>query len=144
MSPASVDHTRSLLDELSNRIVGQDAKRAAQEAAEARERFLAYLATIGGLLRDLDGVLEKIRTPDVLAQLGGNEALNRALELRSRLMEIVRTYARDEAWFWTEEWQAGERAAEAQIAAGEGIVFEDDDSLIAFLAHAGSNAHAGG
>ena len=31
----------------------------------------------------------------------------------------------DQAWFWTTEWQAGEREATEQAAAGEGSVFHD-------------------
>ena len=30
----------------------------------------------------------------------------------------------DQAWFWTPEWQAGERKADAEIAAGEGPATE--------------------
>ena len=28
----------------------------------------------------------------------------------------------DQSWFWAEEWQAGEREADAQIAAGEELL----------------------
>jgi len=40
----------------------------------------------------------------------------------------------DQAWFWSEEWQAGERAAEADLAAGR---FADFDTMEAFLADLG-------
>ena len=36
----------------------------------------------------------------------------------------------DQSWYWSEEWQAGERAAEADLAAGRGQVF---DTMEAFL-----------
>ena len=39
----------------------------------------------------------------------------------------------DPAWFWTPEWQAGEREADAQPAAGEGRVFESTESCRAHL-----------
>jgi hypothetical protein len=39
---------------------------------------------------------------------------------------------RDQAWFWTEEWQAGEREATRAIAASETTVFNSNG---AFLAH---------
>ena len=39
----------------------------------------------------------------------------------------------DQAWFWTPEWQAGEREADAQIAEGSGVVFHSTDEFIAHL-----------
>ena len=41
--------------------------------------------------------------------------------------------AEDQAWFWTNEWQAGEREAEADLAAGRYQVFDTMDDLIADL-----------
>jgi len=36
----------------------------------------------------------------------------------------------DQAWFWTDGWQAGEREASEQLAAGEGAVFDDGDAFV--------------
>lgn len=41
--------------------------------------------------------------------------------MRRKIME------RDQAYFWTDEWQAGEREAAEQIEAGEGRVFRLND-----------------
>jgi len=38
-----------------------------------------------------------------------------------------------QAWFWTPEWQEGERRADEDIAAGRGIRFESDEDFLAFL-----------
>ena len=38
--------------------------------------------------------------------------------------------AEDQAWFWTEEWQAGEREAEADLAAGRYETFDTMEELI--------------
>ena len=38
-----------------------------------------------------------------------------------------------QAWFWTPEWQAGERRAEAEIAASGGERFETGEELLAAL-----------
>jgi len=35
----------------------------------------------------------------------------------------------DQRWFWTEEWQAGERESSAQIAAGNVTVHDDVDAM---------------
>jgi hypothetical protein len=39
----------------------------------------------------------------------------------------------DQAWFWTPEWQSGEREADAEIAEGAGAVFHSTDEFIAHL-----------
>ncbi|GAB3218996.1 AbrB/MazE/SpoVT family DNA-binding domain-containing protein [Glycomyces halotolerans] len=36
----------------------------------------------------------------------------------------------DQRWFWTPEWQAGEREADEQIAAGGGRVYHDIDEML--------------
>ena len=39
----------------------------------------------------------------------------------------------DQRWFWTPEWQGGEREASAQIAAGQATVYTDPDAMFADL-----------
>jgi antitoxin MazE len=39
----------------------------------------------------------------------------------------------DQRWFWTERWQAMEREADADIAAGRTVVVDGVDELIAHL-----------
>jgi hypothetical protein len=39
----------------------------------------------------------------------------------------------DQAWFWTPDWQEGEREADAQLAAGEGQVFDSDEAFVDHL-----------
>lgn len=39
----------------------------------------------------------------------------------------------DQAWFWTPEWQAGEREADADIAAGRGTRHHSDEDFLAAL-----------
>ena len=38
--------------------------------------------------------------------------------------------AEEQAWFWTEEWQVGEREAEADLAAGRYQVFDKMEDMI--------------
>src|SRR5262249_34991948 len=49
------------------------------------------------------------------------------------ILTPARLIPRDQAWFWTPEWQAGEREADADIAAGRGQVFTDDDEFTDYL-----------
>jgi len=51
---------------------------------------------------------------------------------RVELIPIV-TVPADQAWFWTERWQAMEREADADIAAGRVAVVEGADELMAHL-----------
>jgi hypothetical protein len=39
----------------------------------------------------------------------------------------------DQAWFWTEEWQAGEREAAADIATGRTVAFHSTEEFLAHL-----------
>lgn len=39
----------------------------------------------------------------------------------------------DQAWFWTPEWQAGEREASEQIARGDYETYDDMDDFFAAL-----------
>jgi hypothetical protein len=39
----------------------------------------------------------------------------------------------DQAWFWTPQWQEGEREADADIAAGRVKTFRSTDEFIAHL-----------
>lgn len=43
------------------------------------------------------------------------------------------TIPTDQRWFWTEEWQAGEREASAAIAAGETTIYDSDEDFLAAL-----------
>lgn len=38
-----------------------------------------------------------------------------------------------QAWFWSPEWQAGERAADADIAAGRTVRFANGEDAVAWL-----------
>lgn len=38
-----------------------------------------------------------------------------------------------QAWFWTPEWQEGERQASAELAAGLGTVYESGEEFLAAL-----------
>jgi antitoxin PrlF len=51
-------------------------------------------------------------------------------EVKLRAMTTIPT---DQRWFWTEEWQAGEREASADIAAGRTEFFGSDEEFLASL-----------
>ena len=39
----------------------------------------------------------------------------------------------EQAWFWTREWQAKEREADDDVAAGRGITYASDEEFLAGL-----------
>lgn len=47
------------------------------------------------------------------------------------LLRPQRVIDASQAWFWTERWQAGERQASADIAAGRTEVFKTDEDFLA-------------
>lgn len=51
---------------------------------------------------------------------------------RIELVPVVAVPA-DQAWFWTDRWQAMERDADADIAAGRVAVVDGADELVAYL-----------
>ena len=80
-------------------------------------------------------MLEKVHSFARQARLANfnQEPLNITPEMAGVLAEYLRealATAQDQAWFWTKEWQAGEREAEADLTAGRCQVFETMDDLI--------------
>jgi predicted Zn-dependent protease len=107
----------------------EDEIRAAEERLRAAEaQRLQALRSIGESIRQLDELIARITPSDA----GWKRLLAEAQELRADLYCTIKEQVPDEAWFWTEGWQASEREADAQIAAGEGTAFADDE---AFLSH---------
>jgi len=49
------------------------------------------------------------------------------------LMRPQKVIDATQAWFWTPEWQAGEREADEEVGRGGGETFMDEDSLFAAL-----------
>ena len=46
------------------------------------------------------------------------------------ILRPLATVHRSQAWFWTPEWQAGEREATEQIQRGEVTRYESDDDFL--------------
>ena len=52
------------------------------------------------------------------------------VEVGQVAMRGLKSILAEEAWFWTDAWQAGEREASGQSAAGEGTTFDEADSFL--------------
>jgi AbrB family looped-hinge helix DNA binding protein len=49
------------------------------------------------------------------------------------LMSALKMIPAEQAWFWTESWQEGEREASAQLAGGESQVFQTSEDFLRSL-----------
>jgi len=49
------------------------------------------------------------------------------------VMVALKTIPADQVWFWTEEWQAGEREASEHIAAGRTTAFATPEEMLAAI-----------
>ena len=54
------------------------------------------------------------------------------------VLKVMKLVSKEQAWFWTERWQNGEREAEEDICNRRVHKFENSDDAIAFL-HKQSN-----
>ncbi len=75
-------------------------------------------------------------TADKLANLG-RAMLELAQELRQPLLTKTlvkpKKLPKDQEWFWSDEWQKGEREADEALARGEYKDFDNVEDLIADL-----------
>ena len=67
--------------------------------------------------------------------LDGPDAQVKLIEHEDGRVELVSvvTVPADQAWFWTERWQAMEREADADIAAGRTTTVDGLEGLVAHL-----------
>lgn len=61
------------------------------------------------------------------------DVLDVAVEGGSIVLRPKKLIEASQAWFWSDAWQAGEREASADIAAGRLTGFESDDELLRSL-----------
>ena len=113
--------------------------RTLQEEAE-RER-LSMVEELARVLRMFDDVIARIHAlPDTIAS-ERDPLLAETREQRQWAFTLMRKINPDQAWFWTEEWQAKEREADADLAAGRVTRFESDEAFLAALEARSADAH---
>lgn len=56
-----------------------------------------------------------------------------AIENESIVLRPKKLVDASQAWFWTDPWQAGEREASADVAAGRVTRYESDDEFLRSL-----------
>jgi AbrB family looped-hinge helix DNA binding protein len=67
------------------------------------------------------------------AHLEEGDLLDAVITAEGILLRPQKVIDATQAWFWTKEWQAGEREADADLAAGRMETFESDEAFIKAL-----------
>lgn len=106
---AGVDFTRDV-------SVLSDEHDVVRDLYRALEDWLLLALQRGDQVPMIDGI--DLTTEDAQALVAWHETHRRETDP-------------DQAWFWTPEWQAGERAASRQIQEGQGVVYESDEDFLA-------------
>ncbi|MGH2387019.1 MAG: hypothetical protein ACRDIE_02355 [Chloroflexota bacterium] len=105
-----------------SRALPEMSRKAAsmREHQERADKLKADLIDIAGqIIQTSDRLIAEIRAlpPEKAAE---HAALLEQLETGRKLaFARMGQYNPEQLWFWTEEWQAGEREADREIAAGE-------------------------
>jgi antitoxin PrlF len=76
----------------------------------------------------------QITLPDdirVAAKLEEGDLFEAEITKDGILLRTQKVIDANQAWFWTPEWQAGEREAEANAAAGTGELFVSNEEFVA-------------
>ena len=73
---------------------------------------------------------EEIRTA---ARLEEGDLLDAEITEDGILLRPQKVIDASQAWFWTPEWQAGEREVDAQLVAGEGETFASGEAFLAAI-----------
>ena len=125
----SLELTEEFLENISRRFL------SLLPADMTPEQRQAGIESTAAFVRDVDALIARV---DIV---GGNTQAKAEAELVRNRLKGLRAVAwlamkelnPDQAWFWTEEWQAGQRRAEADIAAGRTHFHESTEDFLAAL-----------
>ncbi len=128
MAPGTVSDALHYTADLARRVNLIAARLEHRTGAEMQEDS-ATIEEVAVLIRSLDDLLLALTSQG--CQEDDVFAMARAIRTAAFLLMVRINPA--QAWFWTEEWQAGEREVDAHIATGEVIRFESDEDFLAAL-----------
>jgi hypothetical protein len=107
----------------------------AEETLHIVRAWEESVAEVAELIRKLDRLIEQL--PSYAPPQGDDpeaaELLKQVRAARLRAFDSMRRLNPDQAWFWTEGWQAGERDVDTQIASGQSTVYTSDEAFDAAL-----------
>ena len=123
-------------------LVPADEAPPAEEVRYQVERWQEHVHEAADAIRRADGVIEQLAGMPDVAAAERNSVLAMARSVRAEAFAVMQRLNPDQAWFWTETWQAGQRRAEADVAAGRVTSFESDEEFFAALKARGRDADA--
>ena len=137
MAAPTLSSVRQEVERVTREVPRDDLARKTETIRALHERAeLERVAAINELaraLRKFDAVIASIHAlPDTIAS-DRDLLLAKTREQRQWAFNLMREINPNQAWFWTEEWQAGEREVDRQIAAGEGSTYHTDEEFDAAL-----------
>jgi hypothetical protein len=130
MTTSTISDALHPIADLARRVNWVAAHLGSRAVGEGREQENeSLIEETAGLIQSLDDIL----CAGAGQELQENDVFAMARALRTAAFLLMARINPSQAWFWTEEWQAGEREVDANIAAGNLIHFASDEDFLAAL-----------
>ena len=100
-------------------LVPADEVPPAVEERARVQRWQEHVHEAAEAIRRADGVIEQLAGMPEVAAAERHTVLTMARSVRAEAFAMMKRLNPDQAWFWTEEWQAGEREVERNVSAGK-------------------------
>lgn len=104
--------------------------------AEMREqvrRWQDHVHQAADLIRWADDLIERVAAGPEQAVAERDRVLALVQPIREQAFALMQRLNPEQAWFWTEEWQAGEREVDRQLASSAVTTFASDEEFDAAL-----------
>lgn len=115
------------------RLVPADEAPPSEDVREQVRRWEEHLQWAADAIRWIDGALAELPTLHTVPEADRQALAARMRETRAEAFAVIRRLNPDQAWFWTESWQAGEREADADEAAGRTTYHASTENFLAAL-----------
>jgi hypothetical protein len=131
--PASV-HEQIAQRQARLRLVPADEAPPPEEMRRQIQRWQEHVHEAAEAIRWADTMIEQLAGMPEAAAVERDHVLAVVRAVRAQAFALMQQLNPDQAWFWTEEWQAGEREVDRNVAAGQlGTVHYTDEEFDAHL-----------
>lgn len=100
---------------------------------EQVRRWHDHVRQAADLIRWADDLIERVRSGSGQADVERDRVLALVRPIREQAFALMQRLNPEQAWFWTEAWQAGEREVDRHLAAGAVTTFATDEEFDAAL-----------
>jgi hypothetical protein len=115
------------------RLVPRDEMPPAEKERARVQRWQEHVHEAAEAIRRADGIIEQLAGMPDLAAAERDSVLAMARSVRAEAFAVMQRLNPDQAWFWTESWQAKEREADLDIAEGRVTSYDSDEEFLAAL-----------